>query len=65
MGEHQRYVPSPLLFRIVMDERTKDERNSIPWELMHADGLVFTDVTEQEVVKKFKKWKKKQLKNEE
>ena len=57
MGVHQGSALSPLLFVIVMEEATKEERRSL-WELLYADDLVITAETSEEASIRFNNWKK-------
>ena len=56
VGVHQGSAPSPLLFKIVMEEVTEWCRKGNPWELLYADDLVLTAETKQEVESIFRVW---------
>ena len=56
VGVHQGSALSPLLFKIVMEEATKDVRRGDPWELLYADDLVLTAESREGVTEMFKDW---------
>ncbi|MEL6804521.1 MAG: reverse transcriptase domain-containing protein, partial [Bacteroidota bacterium] len=56
VGVHQGSALSPLLFKIVMEEATKDVRIGDPWELLYADDLVLTAESRDGVLKMFNDW---------
>ena len=58
MGVHQGSTLSPLLFIVVMQEATKEERGENLKELLYADDLVLMAETEEEVVERFSAWKR-------
>ena len=57
VGVHQESALSPLLFITVMEEATKNCRESGPWELLYADDLVLTATTAEGVKQLFREWK--------
>ena len=50
IGVHQGSALSLLLFILVMEEATRKCRKSAPWEMLYADDLVVTAVSEDEDV---------------
>ena len=58
VGVHQGSALSPLLFIVVIQEATKEERGENLKELLYADDLVLMAETEEEVVEKFRAWKR-------
>ena len=56
VGVHQGSALSPLLFKIVMEEATKEVRIGDPWELLYADDLVLSADFKEGVTKMFKDW---------
>ena len=56
VGVHQGSALSPLLFKIVMEEATKDVRRGDPWELLYADDLVLTAESREAVLEMFMDW---------
>jgi len=58
VGVHQGSVLSPLLFIVVMQEATKEERGENLKELLYADDLVLMAETEEEVMERFSAWKR-------
>jgi hypothetical protein len=57
VGLHQGSVLSPLLFVTVMEVVTREVRGGLPWELLYADDLVLISESEDDLKKKFMKWK--------
>ena len=57
VGVHQGSALSPLLFKLVMEETTKECRRGDPWELLDADDLVLTADTNQGVEEIFNEWR--------
>lgn len=57
VGVYQGSALIPLLFRVVMEEATKECRIGDPWELLCAEDLVLTAETKEEVERKFINWK--------
>ena len=57
VGLYQGSVLSPLLFVIVMDVVCEGIREGLPCELLYADDIVLIADTEDELRKKFLKWK--------
>ncbi|XP_057306970.1 uncharacterized protein LOC130645111 [Hydractinia symbiolongicarpus] len=58
VGVHQGSVLSPLLFILVLEALLMEFRTNCPWELLYADDLVLKAESMEELVEKFKKWKK-------
>ena len=56
VGVHQGSALSPLLFKIVMEEATRDVRKGDPWELLYADDLVLTAESRETVLEMFMDW---------
>ena len=56
VGVHQGSALSPLLFKLVMEETTKECRRGDPWELLYADDLVLTADTKEGVEAIFNEW---------
>ena len=56
VGVHQGSALSPLLFKLVMEEATKDIRIGDPWELLYADDLVLTAESKEAVKALFDAW---------
>ncbi len=59
VGVHQGSALSPLLFIVVMQEVTKEERGEGLMELLYADDLVLMAETEEEVMDRFSAWKRR------
>ena len=57
VGVHQGSALSPMLFVLVMEEATKEERRDL-WELLYADDLVITAETRAEAITRFNTWKR-------
>jgi len=57
VGLHQGSVLSPLLFIIVLEALSRQFKVGLPWELLYADDLVLMAETEEELLKKIKRWK--------
>ncbi|GFS10824.1 endonuclease-reverse transcriptase HmRTE-e01 [Elysia marginata] len=55
VGLHQGSGLSPFLFTIVLDTISEECRNGLPWELLFADDLAFTD-SEEELQRRWLKW---------
>jgi len=55
---HQGSALSPLLFIVVMQEATKEERGENLKELLYADDRVLMAEVEEEVVERFSAWKR-------
>ena len=55
---HQGSTLSPLLFVVIMQEATREERVERLWDLLYADNLVITTESEEEAVRKFGAWKR-------
>ena len=56
VGVHQGSALIPLLFKIVMEEATKEVQVGEPWELLYADDLVLSADSNESVTKIFKDW---------
>ena len=56
VGVQQCSALSPLLFKQVMEEPTKQYRRGDPWELLYADDLVLAADSKQGVEEMFNKW---------
>ena len=56
VGVHQGSVLSPLLLIIVFEALSREFCTGIPCELLHADDLVITAETEDELKMKLIKW---------
>jgi len=57
VGMHQGSALSPLLFMIVMKASSGEFRVTLPWELLYVDDLVVIAETEDDLIKRFNKWK--------
>jgi len=57
VGMHQGSALNPLLFVIVMEALSREIRVALPWELLYADDLVVIAETEDDLIKRFNKWK--------
>ena len=58
VGVHQGSALSQLLFIVVIQEATKEERGENQKELLYVDDLVLMAETEEEVVERFSAWKR-------
>ena len=58
VGVHQGSVLSPLLFIIVLQALSREFRTNCPWELLYTDDLVPIADTMDELLSKFRNWKK-------
>ena len=56
VGVYQGSALSPLLFILVMQEATREERRGL-WELLYADDLVITAESEEDAINRFNSWK--------
>ena len=52
VGVHQGSVLSPLLFTVVLEALSREFRQGVPWELLHADDLGLIAETEKELLEK-------------
>ena len=57
VGVHQGLVLSPLLFVIVVDEITANDREGLLMEILYADDLVLISETLVELKEEIYKWK--------
>ena len=57
IGVHQGSVLSPLLFIIVLEALSREFREGLPMELLHADDLVLIAETKELLLKKVRIWK--------
>ena len=57
VGVHQGSVLSPLLFIIVLEALSREFRTGCPWELLHADDLMISAGSKEELLVKVKTWK--------
>ena len=58
VGVHQGSVLSPLLFIIVLEALSREFRECLPMELLHADDLVLMAESKELLMEKLRKWKK-------
>ena len=58
VGVHKGSALSPLLFITAMEEATKECRKGGLWELLYADDLVLTAEIKEEIVERFKRWRR-------
>ena len=56
VGVHQGSALSPMLFKIVMEEATKEVQIGDPWELLYADDLILTAESRETVIGMFEDW---------
>ena len=54
---HQGSVLSPLLLIIVLEALSREFREGLPMELLHADDLVLMAELEELLLEKMRKWK--------
>ena len=57
IGLHQGSTLSPFLFKIIMDELTREIQGEVPWCMLFADDIVPTDVTRGGLNEKLEKWR--------
>ena len=57
VGLHQGSVLSPLLFSVVMDVVSSEERSGLPSELLYADDLVFMVSTMEQLGRRVAEWR--------
>ena len=57
VGVHQGSVLSPLLFIIVMEALSRKFREGLPYELLFADDLVTSAVSEKLLMENLRRWK--------
>ena len=58
VGVHQGSILSPLLFALVINEVTKDIREGVVKEMLHADDIVLVGDNWEEVESRYTRWKK-------
>ena len=54
VGLHQGYVPSPLIFMLVLEALSHESRTGVPWGLLYAGDLAVIADTGEECVSKLK-----------
>ena len=64
IGVHQGSVLSPLLFVIVLEALSTEFRTSCPWEILHADGLIVSAQSMDELLMKLRTWRSEMAKKE-
>ncbi|XP_064117889.1 uncharacterized protein LOC135223354 [Macrobrachium nipponense] len=57
VGLHQSSALDPCMFDIVMDVKTSEVREEVPWRTMFADDIVVTDLTREGVQLKLGRWR--------
>ena len=57
VGVHQGLVLSPLLFIIVLEALSRENRSGVPWEDLYADDLVIIAELLEECVRRLLTWK--------
>ena len=57
VGVHQGSVLNPLLFIIVMEALSRDNRSGLPWELLYADDLALMADNLQDLEVQYTAWK--------
>ena len=57
VGVHQSFVPSPLLFIIVLEALSREFRTGCPWKLLYVDDLMISAESMEKLLVKVQTWK--------